>query len=266
MDTAVNEKDFALLRQDPYTFAVLDRILRGPCELVQTDHERLILCHSGAPYPVWIWTPDGCPEETRARAWELAETLRPLSAGFRYNLKYELADSFTERAAREGRSVGVTMQLFAYDCPEPIPPDKPTDGALYRCTARDVDEIAAMFRTFYQEIGEEPPAHEHLLEKARAYVDQQAFFFWRTAAGQTAACCSYRINQGLAWLGSVCTLPEFRRRHYARHMVYQVTRMVRDAGYMPMLYTDADYPASNACYERIGYVLRGKLCTVGERL
>ena len=29
-----------------------------------------------------------------------------------------------------------------------------------------------------------------------------------------------------------------------------------------MLYTDADYAASNACYEKIGYVLRGKLCTI----
>lgn len=26
-----------------------------------------------------------------------------------------------------------------------------------------------------------------------------------------------------------------------------------------MLYTDADYVASNACYEKIGYVLRGKV-------
>ena len=32
--------------------------------------------------------------------------------------------------------------------------------------------------------------------------------------------------------------------------------------YYEMLYTDADYAASNACYEKIGYILRGKLCTV----
>lgn len=45
-------------------------------------------------------------------------------------------------------------------------------------------------------------------------------------------------------------------------MVYQVTRRVSEMGYMPMLYTNADYRASNACYEKIGYTLRGKLCTV----
>ena len=48
-----------------------------------------------------------------------------------------------------------------------------------------------------------------------------------------------------------------------RDLVYQVTKIVEDAGYTPMLYTNADYAASNACYEKIGYVLRGKLCTLG---
>ena len=46
-------------------------------------------------------------------------------------------------------------------------------------------------------------------------------------------------------------------------LVYQVTKVAQDAGYTPMLYTNADYVASNACYEKIGYVLRGKLCTIG---
>ena len=59
------------------------------------------------------------------------------------------------------------------------------------------------------------------------------------------------------------TRGEYRRRHYAENLVYQVSKMAKDAGYMPMLYTDADYAASNACYEKIGYVLRGKLCTIG---
>ena len=41
-----------------------------------------------------------------------------------------------------------------------------------------------------------------------------------------------------------------------------VTKRALEEGYMPMLYTNADYIASNACYEQLGYILRGKLCTV----
>ena len=49
----------------------------------------------------------------------------------------------------------------------------------------------------------------------------------------------------------------------AENLVYQVTMKTKEAGFVPMLYTNADYEASNACYEKIGYVIRGKLCTVG---
>ena len=262
MDAFVNEKDFALLARDPYTFAVLDRILRGPCELIRSDHQRLILCHSEAPYPVWLWTPDGLSDAEKERAWDLAAALRPFSAGYRFNMKYELAEYCIERSRQAGPPVGIAMQLFAYDCPDPLAPAEPTDGALHCCTQADVQETADLLPFFYTEIGDEPPAPARCRAKAQAYIDENAFFFWKNADGRTVACCSYKVNQGLASVGSVFTLPAYRRRHYAQHLVYQVTKKAQTLGFMPMLYTDANYPASNACYEKIGYVLRGKLCTV----
>ena len=50
--------------------------------------------------------------------------------------------------------------------------------------------------------------------------------------------------------------------HYAENLVYQVTRLVTEKGFTPMLYTDADYAASNACYTKVGYQCRGRLCTI----
>ncbi len=55
-----------------------------------------------------------------------------------------------------------------------------------------------------------------------------------------------------------------RIKHYAENLVYTVTELARAEGYLPMLYTDADYIASNACFEKIGYIRRGELCTVGS--
>ena len=75
MESFVNDKDFDLLAQDQYTFAVLDRILRGRCDLVRTNHQDLIMCHSEEHYPVWFWTPDGCADEMKEKAWELREAV-----------------------------------------------------------------------------------------------------------------------------------------------------------------------------------------------
>ena len=68
MDHFADERDYKLLEKDKYTFSVLGRILSGECELLLTDHEKLILCFSSHPYPVWIWTPDGAAEEEMEKA------------------------------------------------------------------------------------------------------------------------------------------------------------------------------------------------------
>ena len=264
MDTFVNEKDFELLEQDRYTFAVLDRILRGSCELVRSNHRDLIMCHSEGHYPVWFWTPDGCADEIKEKAWELANELRPFASGYKYNIKHELAEYFMERAKRENLHIRISMQLFAYDCPDPVRPDCPAAGELYCCTQEDMEAVVSMMDHFYDDIGEKPPTENRVREKAQMFIDDHSFFFWKDAEGNTAACCSYRCNQGLACIGSVYTRPECRRRHYAQNMVYEVTEKVKAMGFLPMLYTDAGYAASNACYEKIGYVLRGRLCTVAK--
>ncbi len=117
MDPFVNEKDFALLKGDHYTFAVLAGILKGECKLIRSNHKNLLLCHSESHYPVWIWTPDNAADEVKKTAWELARGLRPLVSGYRYNLKYELAEYFIEQAAGEGVDAGISMNMLVYDCP-----------------------------------------------------------------------------------------------------------------------------------------------------
>ncbi len=119
-----------------------------------------------------------------------------------------------------------------------------------------------MIPLFYTEIGEEAPPYEHCLEKVNTFIADKGFFFWKNKNGKTVACCSCRPNGGLASISSVYTFPDERRKHYAQNLVTRVTRKASEMGYMPILYTDADYRASNACYEKIGYILRGKLCTV----
>ena len=60
MDNYVDERDYKLLEGDKYTFFVLRRIIDGPCKLLLSDHERLIICFSTEPFPAWIWTACTC--------------------------------------------------------------------------------------------------------------------------------------------------------------------------------------------------------------
>lgn len=262
MDTQIDERDLKLLEGDKYTFAVLSRILNGSCRLTMTDHSRFIICHSAHPYPVWIWVPDDISLEEKERAWDTVMQACPITEGYRYNLKYDLAEFFISKAKEQGINVEITTNMFAYDCPNPLAPENEAVGHIHLCTWDDLEEAAELIKMFHEEAAVDRSDDNGYLNKAKNHIKSSHLFFWKDNFNQTVACCSYVPNGDLATVGSVYTFPAYRRKHYAQNLVYQVTKIVESTGAMPMLYTDADYMASNACYEKIGYVLRGKLCTI----
>ena len=263
MDNKVDERDFKLLESDRYTFFVLKRILGTECSLIITDHERLIICYTGAPYPVWIWTPDGASDEEYEKAFQIAKENGLLDGKHSFNVKYELADYFIRRAVDENLKLTITMNMYAYDCPKANEPASEVDGHIYACTEKDVDDLTDFLELFHEEVGVDKKSIEEYREDAQKCARTGRLFFWVDGQGKKIACCQYGPTGDMASLNMVYTQKAYRRRHYAEHLVYQVTRIVQDAGYTPMLYTNADYIASNACYEKIGYILRGKLCTIG---
>ena len=263
MDRFVDKRDYKLLENDRYTFFVLGRIMGGECDLLLTDHEKLIICFSCNPYPVWIWTPDEAAEEEKAKTYELVRENGLLTNGHTFNLKYELADYFINRASEDAAALSIKKNMFAYDCPNLIGPHIRVDGELHRCTLEDIEELTEFIELFHKETGIDQDSSEAYRRKAEEAIRSGNHFLWRNAEGRNVAVCCLRPNGGLASISLVYTREEYRRKHYAENLVYQVSKMAKDAGYMPMLYTDADYAASNACYEKIGYVLRGKLCTIG---
>ncbi len=262
MDNFVDERDYKLLDGEKYTFAILRMIMGKPCQLLLTDHERLILCKNVEAFPAWAWTPDGASPEEMERAYTLASAHSLIREGEHFYLKYDLAAYWIARAAEDGLRITVSSNNNAYDCPRPIPPAAAADGDLRKCTEGDLDELAAFLNRFHIEARLDRQDMDACREEAERLIKAGKTYFWNNGQGQNVGCCSYGVDGELAPISNVFISPEFRRRHYAENLVYQVTAIAADAGLTPMLYADADYEASNGCYKKIGYVLRGKLCTV----
>jgi len=262
MDAFVDQRDYALLDRDRYTFFVLRRIIGGSCRLLLSDHENLIVCYSGEPYPVWIWTADGAPSEIMEKGYRLAAENGFLEKDMRFNIKYDFAKYMIRRSEEDGKHLSVSTNMFAYDCPAPVEPSVKADGRLHRCTGEDLDVLAGFLDMFHQEIGIDRKDAAGYRMDAQAYIDTGNMYLWKDKEGIPVASCKYAPNGTIASVNLVFTRKAYRRKHYAENLVYQVTAIVKEAGFIPMLYTDADYVASNACYEKIGYILRGKLCTV----
>jgi RimJ/RimL family protein N-acetyltransferase len=262
MDTFADERDFKLLEGDRYTFFVLGRILKGPCKLILSDHERLIICFSGEPFPVWIWTPDDAAKEELERAYAVAAENGLLDGEHRFNLKYKLAELFMANSSKSGKPLSIETNMFAYDCPELKEPSIKAEGHIYKCTEDDEEELLDLIEAFHNAVQVDIRDREAYREGAKRDSENGKTYFWKLDCGETVGCCKYVPNGDLASLSLVLTKEEFRRRHFAENLVYRVTKIAEDAGFHPMLYTDADYVASNACYEKLGYIRRGELCTI----
>ena len=197
------------------------------------------------------------------KAYQLAKENQFFDGKHHFNVKYSLAKYFIRRAAEDGSELKITTNMYAYDCLDPVRPEKEADGEIYHCVMKDVEEVVNFLDNFHKEIGIDKKDINGYRADAESFINTGNMYLWKDEQGRSAASCNYAPAGGMASINLVFTRPEFRRKHYAENLVYQVTMIVKEAGYIPMLYTDADYVASNACYEKIGYILRGELCTIG---
>lgn len=262
MDKFVDERDYSLLDRDKYTFFVMRQVMGGECKLLLSDHEKLVLCYTCTPYPVWIWTPDDSSAEDLERTYSLLKENSLLDGEHRFSVKYELAEYLIKRSSEEGRDMTISINMLAYDCPEPIKPAEVSNGGIYRCEAGDADELTGFIEMFHNEIGIDQKSVEEYRADAESFIDTGKVYFWKDEQGHNTASCKYSPEGSLASINLVYTRPEYRRKHYAENLVYEVSMIAKEAGYLPMLYTDANYAASNACYQKIGFIPRGRICTI----
>ena len=255
--------DTSFLIEDRFTFSVLIRILAGKCSLTLLDGDRLIICHSENPYPIWIWTPDDAEVDEWNRAYTLARDEFGIE-GHKFVMKHPLATYFMERARADGFSIEVDTNMLAYSCPKPIAPKRSIEGYLDIARESDMEDVASMLEGFHSDLGVSLDDMPLYIEKAKNYIQKGCFFLWNN--GETrVACCTYNDFGLQCSIGTVYTRPEHRRHGYASALVHAVAEKITALGKLPTLYTDADYSASNACYTGIGFISHGGLCTLKSK-
>lgn len=250
-------RDLPLLERDLCTFSMLHRILPQPCEKIVTDHARVILCHSAAPFPVWVWLPKDAGEEELARAYQL---MRGEFPGCAFNVGRALG----EYAEKQG--MGVSMRMNAYACDVLRPQSRRAAGHFCVAAMADAPLVGEWIGRFRVECGLGGLYAEGCRSEAERIIGERRLFLWKDEAGTPRAMCSVREDGGAATLALVYTEENSRRRGYAAGLVWGVTQALLAQHIRPMLYADADYAASNACYRSVGYAPQGEIWTVGDDL
>lgn len=247
-----------LLKRDEYTFSVLSRILKERCTLILTDHNRIMICYSATPFPVWVWLPDDTTEEELRYTWRLLND-NFKGGEYRFNMKCRHAEFFMQCAKEENIKSSITMNMLTYNCETLIQPQK-ANGFCKMAKQEDLDIVTDMLFHFHEDIAIDQASKEIMKEQARWLIEDGKMFLWIDE--EPTAMCAYRLDDEKACISHVYTRPCKRRKGYAANLVFEVTKLVKELGKMPLLYTNADYEASNSCYIGIGFKLTGSLCTL----
>lgn len=252
-----------LLKEDIITYSVLGKILQGRCAHIFTDMENFIVCHSEWPWPVWVWCRDVKDE---ASVLEIARCIKeelPLERMYDYIMSYELLAQLREKdiyfcSAKE------RMGLLSYRLDAINAIDHPCDGYMSKVRAEEIDSLIPIWHDMHMEMEGRDLNSEHCKDTIQRMVTEESLFAWRLE-DETITALTGRGDQGkYSKITSVYTLPVYRRKGYAINLVHGVTETMLSDGFIPILYTNADYAASNTCYQKIGYRQVGSLVSVGK--
>lgn len=260
----------ALLPTDTPLFAMLKRVLRTPCRYIVTDEKNYIVCHSEYPFPVWVWTSVDMPEEDLSHAKELLkkeltawDTKQSGGEPIHVNVETTLAMRLISELAQTPTPLAIKHRINVYECPAPKKPEKEVDGAMAPGTEDDFHIAHEMMKHFFLESAIDSLPESEQRKKAEVFIFAKRLYFWKNTEGEPVAMALFTDNgDGSESLNNVFTMPQHRRKGYASALVYELSQIILKKEHLPMLYTDAGYEASNKCYESIGFVRRGSLCTL----
>ncbi len=256
-----NVADVELLREDAINFSVLTSILQRECTDIFTNHESIIICYSCSPYPVWAWCKDVTVD---ADVHKIADCLKhtfPLEDAYTCNLSYELLERLKEVDSYFSQAE-IEMNLLSYRLDELNEVNHPCDGAPEQASQDELELLAKLWHDACLEMLKMDHSEETCLKHVEITIAGGMLFIWRDSAGEVVAITSRKGTKGYSRIGTVYTKPDKRRCGYAINLVAHVTRTILAEGLTPILYTNADYAASNACYQKIGYKQVGSLCTI----
>ena len=165
-----------------------------------------------------------------------------------------------DMAAATGRTARVSQHTRLFELGDLVEP-RPATGRLRPATRGEQDLVASWYDAFMadadEQAGREPGESPHESpsddELARR-IDSGRVFVWADpddhAVNVTVATMP---AYGVSRIGPVYTPRDQRGRGYASAAVHAVSKLLRDSGERPCLFTDQANPTSNKIYEAIGY-------------
>ncbi|BBF44071.1 acetyltransferase GNAT family protein [Lachnospiraceae bacterium KM106-2] len=254
--------DTEIMKNNRITFSILAAILKNQPDRVYTDHKRIIICQSCRPFPVWVWTVETITADEKQQIAECLHVEFPVEEGYTYNMSHQLADQLQRNPVFDHK-LKIQFILFSFRCDRVLMSNDHCEGAMRKACNKDIDVLTQYKYEFETEALGSEPDREQCKRSVQQKIENGTFFVWENQEHEITSMASIVLDDGMAKFSNVYAVPRFRRKGYTFNLMRSVTQIILEKGLVPVLYTNADYPASNGCYKKVGYQQVGSLCTIG---
>lgn len=238
-------------RRERLLFRVLDRTINPTAFLRLSDGESYVLARNHLALSAWLWTRDDRPLDGRVLdALRIHFAGRPVLVTAKEAAAKQIEAYFEALGHRMTRCLPLVLYLFDTLHPPDTPEGRPA-------LPGDMEALVQMKQAFYQICfgktpAEDPrPALRRAMEKGLAYVVERD-------GGPVGMALITEDELGVC-VNQVYVMEAYRNRGLARALVHCAIAPRLQAHTPIMLYADADNPASNRTYQKLGFVKAGRL-------
>lgn len=260
-DIETIRRDVAALldENERITMNLFEMILAGKEPFCLSDHESFILCQSNERTPLWLW----CRENMAQSAVETAAGALAARLALNPHLNVDAipgrSDEILRLAAQKNGLVPQpVMALNAYVCRAARAPV--CRGRMVSPEDAHRPAMASLLRQLVEDGEHQTLRDEDAQGFAVAMVGSDKLFLWEDESGEICAMAMIaHQTEKTARINTVVTDRVKRGHGYAGMLVASLCRELLAHGATPMLYADADYPASNRAYQKIGFEKAGEV-------
>ena len=245
-------------QKDKYLYNIVLKILTSPNLVLYSDEENYFICRSEKDCPTWIWTKENFDKTKVNEIEELIEMYLTENTKDKFTCKKELYDLLVKDNFKYINKEDY-FEMGFLRCREVKKP-KECDGYLSKAKEEDREILEEYWYNDCHEMEDvEPITIEQAKEDVDAFLQDEKFYVLRNKNNKIVSMAYYNVKEDQAKISHVYTPPEERRKGYSANLIYLVTKELLEKNYVPVLYTDYNYIASNKAYKNAGYEEEGLL-------
>ena len=246
-------KKIHLFQHDREMFYVISLIATGDSPKMISDKESYIVARSAPGLPTWIWTKDNLSETKKKEVEKVLEDFYEKGRND-FTCKKEFYEYLKEKEKTDHY-----LEMGFLSCKEVTKPEK-GKGIFVKPNHEDKVTLAEFWRQNVKELYQgKNITQSEALEEVEGWLEGKKFYVLKDNHGEIVSMAGYGVVDDMAKITHVFTDKEERGKGYCQYLIYSLTKKLLEDGYLPLLYSDYHYEASNRAYKKVGYQDEGYL-------